>query len=68
MYMNNVYIDTDKLSEEIDKIKKVNTKLEEIFSQIKGSFWNFKILTSNHVRETWFDHPTRTEQIVGCVR
>lgn len=33
--MNNVYIDTDKLSEEIDKIKKVNTKLEEIFSQIK---------------------------------
>lgn len=50
--MNNVNIDTDKLVEEINKIKNVNKEFNEIFKQIKNNTETLKDYWSSMTSES----------------
>lgn len=51
--MNNINIDTEKLSQEIEKIRKINENFEDIFSKIKDN--------TNQLKDCW---KTRTSESV----
>ncbi len=52
--MNNINIDTEKLSLEIEKIKKVNKDFEEIFNQVKKDTESLKDYWSTRTSESVF--------------